>query len=173
MPGLQNVKEVEILRDLLSEVKCFIIADYRGLKVNEINSLRRKIEKNQSKMRVSKNRLVKLVLKEKNSDENIYSYLEGPSAFFSNRTDSVGPLKDLKEFSKENELFKIRCGIVEGKFFLKEDLLKLADLPGRQELLSMTARALNGPLTNFVNVLSGNIRNLVNVLNAVKTAKEK
>jgi len=47
----------------------------------------------------------------------------------------------------------------------------LAQLPGKEQLLGMLLGTLNAPITNFVNVLEGNIKNFVYALSAIKDKK--
>ena len=61
--------------------------------------------------------------------------------------DYLEPLKAIYKFAKDNEFYKIKGGIVEGKVLTKEELVTLAKLPSRQELLGMLAGALLGNIS--------------------------
>ena len=61
---------------------------------------------------------------------------------------------------------------MEGRVIGAEAVANLADLPGREELLSMVLRGMQAPIAGLVNVLQGNIRNLVYALEAVRKQKE-
>ena len=61
--------------------------------------------------------------------------------------DYLEPLKVIYGFSKENDFYKIKGGIIEGKVVSVEELITLAKLPSRQELLGMLAGALLGNIS--------------------------
>lgn len=172
MPGIQNENEVKLLKEWTSSANSFVIVDYCGLKANEINSLRRDIEKTKAFMKVAKNRLMKIAISDLSCADKFDEFLKGPSAFVISSEDDFTHIKELKSFAKDNESFEIKCGYINGKFYLKDQLLQIAELPTKIEMIGMLAGVLNAPLTNFVNALAGNIRNLVNVLNRVKEDKE-
>jgi large subunit ribosomal protein L10 len=172
MPGIQNENEVKQLKDWVSSAKSMVVVNYSGLKANEINSLRRQIQKVNGEMKVAKNRLIKIALSDLEICKQFDDYLNGPSAFIIAIEDEISPIKELKSFSKDNDTLEIKCGFVENEFYLKEQLMELAELPTKIQLIGMLAGVLNAPLNNFVNALAGNIRNLVNVLNRVKENKE-
>ena len=77
------------------------------------------------------------------------SILEGPTAVVIAEEDYVEPLKAIYKFSKDNEFYKIKGGIVEGKVMSVEELITLAKLPSRQELLGMLAGALLGNISKL------------------------
>ena len=63
--------------------------------------------------------------------------------------DYLEPLKAIYKFSKDNEFYKIKGGIIEGKIVSTEELITLAKLPSRQELLAKLAGALLGNITKL------------------------
>ena len=63
--------------------------------------------------------------------------------------DYLEPLKAIYKFSKDNEFYKIKGGIIEGKIVSTEELITLAKLPSRQELLGMLAGGLLGTISKF------------------------
>jgi len=82
--------------------------------------------------------------------------------------DQTAPAKTLYEFSKTNEKLKILGGILENNVLSIPQVLSLAQLPSKQELLAKAVGSISAPPRNLVNVLQGNIRNLINVLSQIK-----
>ena len=66
--------------------------------------------------------------------------------------------------SEKNSELKILGGIFENNFISPGEVIELAKLPGREELLARVARSISAPLSNMVNVLEGNIKGLISVL---------
>ena len=75
--------------------------------------------------------------------------------------DYLEPAKAIYEYTKKNEAYKIKGGIVEGKVMTAEEIITLAKLPSRQTLLGMLAGAL-----------LGNVTKLAVALDQVKVQKE-
>ena len=87
------------------------------------------------------------------------------------RTDALAPAKTIQSFAKENENVKILGGILEQQILDASQIVSLALLPSKEELIAMTVGTIKAPLSGFVNVLAGNVRSVINVLNAIKEAK--
>ena len=62
-------------------------------------------------------------------------------------------------------------GLVNNVFYGAEDMVKLAQLPSKKQLLGMLVGTINAPVSNFVSVLHGNLRGLVYALSAIKDKK--
>jgi large subunit ribosomal protein L10 len=83
--------------------------------------------------------------------------------------DDTAPARLLKKFVKEVPTVSILGGVVSGQYYDKSQMLALADLPSKPEMLAKLVGTIQAPVSSFVNVLAGNIRGLVNVLNAIAT----
>jgi len=94
--------------------------------------------------------------------------LEGEIAAAFGYQDEIGLAKILYDFSKKNENLKIAGGIIDGIFFQKEEIISLAKLPSKEQLLAKLVGTINAPIAGFVNALKGNLRNLVYILSNIK-----
>ena len=157
----QKEEEVSKLAEKLKNAKLVLLTDYRGITVESVTSLRNTLRDTKSEYKVIKNNIVKRALNV-NGENGLDSVLEGPTAVVIAEEDYVDPLKAIYTFSKENDFYKIKGGIVEGKVMTTEELITLAKLPSRQELLGMLAGAL-----------LGNISKLAVALDQVKLQKEE
>lgn len=168
----RNQKE-EIVKKLTEEFKkskAVVFADYRGLKTSEMNALKKELKKEGTNFRVIKKSLIELSLKNAGLDVNVKD-MEGQLAITVSDRDEVLPAKVLSKFSKGNENLKILGGTLGDKAMSLEEVMALAKLPGKEELLAKLVGSLNAPISGFVNVLSGNTRGLVNVLKAIQEKK--
>ena len=75
--------------------------------------------------------------------------LEGPTAVIMTSEDYLEPTKVIYEFSKANDFYKIKGGVIDGKVMTAEEIITLAKLPSRQELLSMLAGGLLANISKF------------------------
>jgi len=64
------------------------------------------------------------------------------------------------------------AGILGDKAISKEEVIALAKLPSKEEMLARFVGTINAPVSGFVNALAGNLRNLVQVLKAVSDSKQ-
>ena len=144
----QKEEEVKNLAAKLKDAKLVLLADYRGITVDSVTSLRNTLRDAKSEYKVIKNNIVKRALNA-NGEAGLDSVLEGPTAVIIAEEDYVEPLKAIYKFSKDNEFYKIKGGIVEGKVMSVEELITLAKLPSRQELLGMLAGALLGNISKL------------------------
>ncbi len=85
--------------------------------------------------------------------------------------DEVTAAKVLGDFAKDNELPKLKAGLVDGKLYKAADLIALAKRPGKQGLLGQLVYTLNAPARQLVMVLAAPLRNLVMVLGQIEKQK--
>lgn len=144
----QKEEEVNKLATKFKDAKLVLLTDYRGITVEDVTSLRNTLRDTKSEYKVIKNNIVKRALNA-NGETGLDSALQGPTAVVIAEEDYVNPLKAIYNFSKENDFYKIKGGIVEGKVMNVEELITLAKLPSRQELLGMLAGALLGNISKL------------------------
>ena len=152
--------DAEELKNKFEKSKLVILADYRGINVEDITKIRADLKKSNSEYVVAKNSTLKFAVK--GSDiEGISEYLEGPTAVTFSYEDYVTPAKVLYDYAKDSEFYKIKAGIMDGKVISAEEVIKLAKLPSKEMLL-----------TQLATVLLANIRNLAVVLDQVAKKEE-
>lgn len=156
----QKEEEVSKLAEKLKEAKIILLTDYRGINVADVTKLRADLRNTNSEYKVIKNNIIKRAL-DANGENGLDDLLEGPTAIVIGTEDYLEPSKVIYNFSKNNEFYKIKGGIIEGKVMTAEEIITLAKLPSRQELLAKLAGSL-----------LGNITKLAVALDAVKAQKE-
>ena len=155
----------------LKVAKAAFLADYRGLNVDQTNALRRKLKEAGVEYRVVKNTLLRLAAKGTDT-ACLEEHLSGPTAIALAIDDPVAPAKALVEFAKQNAVFELKAGMLNGKLIGPGDIKALAELPSREELIAKMLGSMSAPATNFVGVLAAIPRSLVQVLAAIKDQKE-
>ncbi len=144
----QKEEEVSSLAEKIKNAKFVLLTDYRGISVGEVTELRNTLRNANSEYKVIKNNIIKRAL-DANGESGLDEVLEGPTAVVMTEGDYLEPLKAIYKFSKDNEFYKIKGGIIEGKIVSTEELITLAKLPSRQELLGMLAGGLLGTISKF------------------------
>jgi len=166
----EKLKIVNEIRDKLKDSKIAIMADFRGLDVASMSSLRRKLREIDGELKVTKNTLARLAATEIGLHD-LDSILEGPTAIAFCKSDPVKPAKLLIEITREFKQFVIKGGVLEGKVIQDKQVKQLAELPSREVLLGKVAGGMQAPVYGLVNVLSGSLRNLVYVIEEIRRQK--
>ena len=135
----QKKAVVEEIKNKFADAKSIVLFDARGLKVSEVNELRRNLRESGSDYKVYKNTLAKRAVKETNYD--LEKYLEGPTAISFSK-DELAPVKIISDFAKAHESLELKVGIVEGKVADSKQLAEYAKIPSREGLLTMLAGGL-------------------------------
>jgi large subunit ribosomal protein L10 len=153
----------------LSGAQAAMLAEYRGLSVAQMTTLRRKAHDSQVYLRVVKNTLARRAV-EGTSFECLKDQMSGPLAFAVS-ADPVAVAKILSEFAKDNEQLKIKAGAMSGKLMSLEQIQALAVLPGREQLLAQLLATMQAPVQKFVQTLNEVPAKFVRALAAVRDAK--
>lgn len=163
---------VEGLKAKIAKANAVFLADYKGCTFPELTAIRSAIKSTGNDFRVVKNRLLKIALNANNITalDNDLKDQTTCTIVFGEPTEAA---KLLKKFSKDFKKFEIRCGYFEGHRLSKDEVIALADLPSRGELLGRMLGSLNAPVRNFVSLLANVPRSLLNVLNAIKDKKNQ
>ncbi len=168
---VQKQETITELKENLAKAKSIVFVDIQGLKVKEIVSLRKKAKEAMGNLKVAKKTLINLALKSKKeiTDKINVKAMSGEIAVLFGFEDPIKPLKSFYDFSKSNENLKFVSGILENSLLSKEEVVAMAQLPSKPELLARLLGGLNSPVSGLVNVLQGNIKGLITVLAKAKT----
>ena len=171
-------KPTESKRQIVSEMSekmakagGVFLTEYRGLTVADLTRLRTNLRRMQGELKVLQNRLAKIGFKNTAGAEPLARYMKGPTAAVFAYGDPISVAKAVRDFAGEKELFKIKAGLVSGRFLEAQDVARLADMPSRETLIGQLAGLLSSPMRRLVTVLSQPQRGLVQVLSQV--AKKK
>ena len=158
---------VAAVYEKLTKSQAVVLADFRGLTVQEATTLRKQLREAGVELRVVKNTLARLAA-EKAELTGLQAFLEGPTALAFGYEDPVAPAKILAEFAKTHKKVELKGGVLEGRVIDQVAITALAELPSREVLLGQLIGVIQAPIRNLVNVLSAPIRNTVYVLEAIR-----
>ncbi|MFH1611986.1 MAG: 50S ribosomal protein L10 [bacterium] len=165
----QQKKEIiDELVDKLSRQKSVVFADYAGLEVNQVQELRCKLRENNIDYKVARKTLIDLALKQAGFDGIKTKDLNGQLSMTVGYDDEVTPAKIIYEFAKKNDDLKILAGLVQGEYMNDTQVVQLAKLPSRQELLAKVVGSVASPMSGLLNAMQGNLRSLVYILSNIK-----
>lgn len=173
MPTDTKRQAVAELAEMLRSSTAMAVADYRGLKVSEMQTVRRTLRENGVQMTVAKNRLLKIAADEAERPE-LKPLLEGPTALVTVDGDEAAMAKALADALRPySRVVSVRGGMLGSRAIDAGQLTRLATLPSREVLLGKIAGGMAAPMTGMAGVLAANLRNLVGVLSALADKKQQ
>ncbi len=170
MPSKKNIQEVEELTEKLNKAKAIYFTDFIDLDVVSITQLRSEFFQNSVEYYVAKNTLLKIAAKN-NNIEGLDKFLSGPTAIAISYDEPTAPAKIIKEFAKKFEKPTVKGILFDGEVLEGSKFKNIADMPSREQLISMFASSLQSPLVKLLGVLNATMSNLVGVLNNLKEKK--
>ena len=144
----QKQEEVSKLAAKMKDAKLILLTNYRGITVDADTQLRRDLRAAKAEYKIIKNNITKRALAECGI-EGLADKLEGPTAVIICDEDYLEPSKAIYKFTKENEFYQIKGGVVDGEVKTAEEIVTLAKLPSRETLLSMLAGGLLANVSKF------------------------
>ena len=109
----QKEEAVKNLAEDLKTSNLILLVDYRGITVEDATKLRKEVRETNAEYRVIKNNIIKRALNA-NGESGLDELLEGPTALITSKEDYLAPAKAIYNFTKKNDFYKIKGGIIEG-----------------------------------------------------------
>lgn len=170
MNKTEKAQEVAGLKDSLGAAPSAFVLVYKGLTVNQVSALRKKVRASSSRYRVVKNRLALRAIQD-SPLKALTPHLKGPTAIAYSLKDASALAKVIDEFAKDNQGLQVKAGYVEGRLITPKEIKALADLPSREVMMSRLLSVLNGPMVRLVTVMKAPARNLVQALDQISKQK--
>jgi len=173
----KGTKEAVIanLTQVFSQSKIGFLVDYRGMTMEEVTDLRRKLYDASSNIKVLKNRLAKRAVKN-TPFEPLADQFTDTRAFIYG-SDPLAPAKVVDKFLSSQEKVKLIAAFMVkdtgGSLLDKAQVKALANLPSRDELIVQLLFLMQSPATNLVRTLNEVPAKFVRTLAAVAEAKSK
>lgn len=145
--------EVASLVESFRSAQTLVVADYRGITVEEDTALRAELRKAGVTYKIVKNTLASRAAKELGF-EGLEEVFKGPTAIAYSSDDVVAPARILKEFEKKVETFTVKGGVMEGQVASLEELTALSQVPSRDILLSKLVGGLISPIAGLAMILN-------------------
>ena len=164
---------VESFRSQVEKAPVFYLADFSGLDVKAMTTLRAQLKAQGAEFVVVKNRLAKLALADTDIPDISESFT-GPTGVVFGYEGVVEPAKVMADFAKEHDdkpVFK--AGVLENKVLEAEQVTAMAKLPPRDVLLSQLAGVLEGPMSAFAAALEGKIQEMAGLLEALRQERDE
>jgi len=166
-----KAEAIDMLKSMINGSSDFVFAEYRGLTVEQITTLRHQLREKGAELHVVKNNFARIAFEELGYTNDVEPVLSGPTAVTFVKSDSNEVAKVLLGFAKEVPNLKIKGAVVDKSFMDLAQVEAFSKLPGRGQLIAMLLSVMNGPAQNLVYVLNAIPTKLVRVLKAIEEKK--
>ena len=144
---------IDEIKDKFERAESAVVIDYMGITVAEADEMRKKLREAEVDYTVYKNTLVKRAI-EGTKYEALGEILEGPSGFAFSYDDATAPARVLNDARKAYKKMEFKGGIIEGEYYDKENIEKIAAIPSRDTLISKFMGSIQSPIANFARVVA-------------------
>ena len=171
--ALTRAQKEDVISEVAARVataEAIIVAEYRGLEVEAMTNLRKQARESGVYLRVLKNTLAKRAISG-TPYESMSGHLAGP-LIYGISDDPVACAKVLSTFAKSNDKLVLKGGAMSASVLDADGIKALADLPSREELLSMLLGTMQAPVAKFVRTLNEVPTSFARALAAVRDQKE-
>jgi large subunit ribosomal protein L10 len=157
-------------QSLVDAPHVFLIG-FRGISVAQVTELRRRIREKGGHYVVVKN-TVALRAAEGKALGQLGEHFSGPTAVAFSLGDPVALAKVLTDFVKEAPVLEFKAGLVEGRPIAANQVVEIAAMPSRDQLIAKLLYLMKSPLTRFVRLLdAAGPRRLATVVDQIAKAK--
>ena len=164
-----NRKEKEhVVSEMSKQVEglqAAVLTNYRGLNVEQLNQLRRRLKEDKISYHVIKNTLMKLASKGTEL-EKLRDYFEGPTAIAISYGDPALLARILAEFLKSQPALEIKVGLIQGKVTTPEEVKSLATMPSREVLMAQVLGGIQMPGSQLAGVIQSALQQVLGVIQA-------
>ena len=162
----QKEEQVAELREKFGRATCVYVADYRGIDVDSVNKLRRRIRtEGEYEYRVTKNAVLRLAAADSDV-AGIVEHFTGPTAVAMSYGDPAGLAKIVNDFAKDHEAFEVKGGVLEGEVVTSQEIATLATLPSLDELRGTLIGLIQAPASKLARLLNEPAAQLARLMEA-------
>ncbi len=159
----EKARVVEELRSHFEAAPLIVLADFKGITVKNLDKVRRSCEKGGIKFQVVKNTLCERAV-QGTEKEKLGNHFRGNIAVLFSNSDPIGSARLLRDQLKEHDKLVVRAGFFEGDILDGKGVTAVADLPGREELLSTLLRSIQEGPRQVLGVIEAPARDLLYLL---------
>ncbi|HRO68244.1 MAG TPA: 50S ribosomal protein L10 [Pseudobdellovibrionaceae bacterium] len=146
---------VKGLTEQFAKARGAFIVDFKGMKVEQVTNLRKKLNQSESEMKVVRNTLAKRAFKDHPTVEKAFSgTMTGTNAIVFSYGEVNATAKVLADFAKDVEVLQIKSGMMDGEALDDAKIKFLATLPGKNELRAMFLGVLQAPGSKLARCLA-------------------
>ena len=163
----EKAQEIASLSEKFGKAKAAFLVDFKGMTVEQVTTLRKKLHPVESEMKVVRNTLAIRALKDHPKSESaLADGLLGTNAVVFAFGEAPAAAKALSDFGKDVEAFQMKIGVMDGSKLDPNGIKALASLPSKDVLHAMLLGTLQAPMSKFLGTLQAVPGGFVRVLAA-------
>ena len=139
---------VEEIKNLISSSKSIVLVDYKGISVSDDTALRKSMRENNVTYKVIKNTLFNKAC-EQLGITGLETALNGTTAFAFGLDDETAAPRLVKNATKDYKSLSIKAGYYNGKAMDEKEVMVLASIPGKEQLVAQLLYVLNAPVASL------------------------
>ena len=143
---------VEEIKNLISSSKSIVLVDYKGINVSDDTALRKAMRENNVTYKVIKNTLFNKAC-EQLGIAGLEEALNGTTAFAFSGEDETAAPRLVKKATKDYSALSIKAGLYNGKAIDEKEVMALASIPGREQLMAQLLFVLNAPVSGLARAI--------------------
>lgn len=146
--------DIKLISEKMAKAKGAFIVDFKGMKVEQVTNLRKKLHAAESEMKVVRNTLALRAFKDHPVAEKSFANMTGTNAIVFAFNEVVGVAKTLADFGKDVEALKIKAGMMDGEALDESKIKFLATLPGKDQLRAQLLMLFKEPSARLARVIN-------------------
>lgn len=162
----EKTQMVDWIGDVFDNNAVVVVVQNKGLTVSDMSDLRAELRNADSEMKVVKNRLAKIAIKDRDG-KGISDLFEGPTAIVYG-SDPVSPAKVVEKFAKANDNLEIKGGAMGTEILDPSGVKALAAMPSREELIASLVTAIVSPASNIASAIGAPASDLAGILKTIE-----
>lgn len=158
--AISRIKKVAIVKKfekIIENNDSFVAFSYKGCSVNNINQVKQSLREKEAKMMITKNSLIKRVLKDHKLDQNdFFNSFEGQTAIaFSN--DGLALFDAIVSSQKSIQNIELKNGMIEKQILTSNQVKDLAQYKSKDGIRAQLISLVSNPAQSIYNVLDAYI----------------
>lgn len=152
-------QQVKALAEKFAKARGAFVVDFKGMKVEQVTNLRKKLIQSECEMKVVRNTLALRAFKDHPAAEKALSAkMQGTNAIVFAYGETIAAAKILNDFSKDVDVLQIKTGMMDGEALDEAKIKFLATLPGKNELRAMFLGMLQAPASALARCLDAYVK---------------
>ncbi|HPQ23209.1 MAG TPA: 50S ribosomal protein L10 [Candidatus Paceibacterota bacterium] len=168
---LQKKELVKEISDQIKKSQGFYLVNFSKLATKELEDLRKNVKAKEGQLKVVKNTLLKIALKEAGYSNDEIEKISGQTIINFAFSDPIGVANVLNKVGEEK--IRILGGVLEQKWLSSEEVKRIAAILSKEDLIAKLIGSLKSPMAKLVYVLKGNQQKLVYILQEVKNQRKE
>jgi len=164
---------VDELKNSFVTSQALFLVSYKGLSVEQLQTLRTQLRARGGHLKVAKARLMKLAAEGVDGVQDLSDFFKDQIGVVSATNESPAVASVLFQFSKQHDGLKLVVGCLDSHVINQNDIVRIANLPSREVLLAQVCGGIKAPITGFVSVLNVLLVRVLWVLKEIELQKQQ